>query len=288
MSVAEPQPAVLKPSVRWHHPTPDRLIVGLLAVEGLLWLSDHLGWPAWHKGYAVLAAVATVAVALLAMSLWFALALFFRWRFQFSIRSLLVLVVVVAVPCDWLEVEVEWAREQREAREAIVRLGGRGGYDVYIHQSGNSVPPGPPWLRNLLGEDFFVTVAEVTFTNSSSVTDDITDTGLKYIEGLTQLYSLSLIGTRITDAGLQHLKRLTQLRILSLIGTRITDTGLQHLEGLTHLQELYLDGTKITDAGLQHVKGLTQLRTLGLTGTKVTDESVEKLQQALPNCRIHH
>jgi hypothetical protein len=37
-------------------------MVALLAVEGLLWLSERFGWLAWHKGYAVLAAVAMTVV----------------------------------------------------------------------------------------------------------------------------------------------------------------------------------------------------------------------------------
>ena len=45
---------------RWYRLTPDRLVLLLLVVEALLWLSDRLGWPAWHKGYAVLTAVAVV------------------------------------------------------------------------------------------------------------------------------------------------------------------------------------------------------------------------------------
>ena len=44
----------------------------------------------------------------------------------------------------------------------------------------------------------------------------------------------------------------------------------------------------ITDAGLEHLKGLTKLRSLRLSGTKVTHEGVNKLQQALPNCKIAH
>ena len=93
------------PHPRWYCLTPDRLILVLLVVEGLLWLSERLGWPVWHKGYAVLTAVAAVGVALVLMLLWFAVALVFRWRFQFSIRSLLVLAVVVAIPCSWMAVE---------------------------------------------------------------------------------------------------------------------------------------------------------------------------------------
>ena len=63
---------------RWFHPTPTWLILGLLVVECLLWLSDRFQWPTWHKGYAVLIAVAAVGVVFVAMLLWLVVALVFR------------------------------------------------------------------------------------------------------------------------------------------------------------------------------------------------------------------
>jgi Leucine-rich repeat (LRR) protein len=140
----------------------------------------------------------------------------------------------------------------------------------------------------------------------------ITDAGLEHLAGLTQLQSLSLHNTQVTDAGLAHLTRLpqlqwlgleksqvtdaglanlirlTQLQWLGLDNTQVTDAGLAHLAGLTQLQWLSLDKTQITDAGLAHLAGLTQLQRLWLDRTKVTDEGVKKLQQALPDCKIHH
>ena len=95
------------------------LIVALLVVEGLLWLSDRFQWPTWHKGYAVLIAVASVAVVFVVMLLWLIVALIFRLRFQFSIRSLFVLTVAVAIPCSWLGVEIKAAREQEETVKEI-------------------------------------------------------------------------------------------------------------------------------------------------------------------------
>jgi hypothetical protein len=44
----------------------------------------------------------------------------------------------------------------------------------------------------------------------------------------------------------------------------------------------------INDDGLEYLKGLKNLRVLLIRWTKVTDAGVEKLQQALPNCRIAH
>ena len=61
MSVPKPQPAVPKPNLRWFDLTPGRWLAALLAVEGLLWLSERFGWPAWQKGYAALTGMALVA-----------------------------------------------------------------------------------------------------------------------------------------------------------------------------------------------------------------------------------
>jgi Leucine-rich repeat (LRR) protein len=285
------------PKSRRYRLTPDRLIFGLLAVEGLLWLSDRLGWPVWHRGYAVLATVATVGVAFLAMLLWFAVALIFRWRFQFSLRSLLVLVVVVAIPCSWLAVEMKKATEQREAVEAIAKLGGVEGYDWQFDKDGhhlpNTGPPEPTWLLIWLGDDFFAAVVSAQFTDRP-ITDidlaqlrgfkhlrtldldrtNITDAGLEHIARLPQLQKLGLEFTQVTEVGLAHIAKLPQLKWLDLNGTKVTDAGLEHLKGLSKLQGLGLDGTKVTNTGLRHIAEMTRLQELWLTDTKVTDEGL--------------
>lgn len=71
-----------------------------------------------------------------------------------------------------------------------------------------------------------------------------------------------------------------------LADTRMTDAGLKHLTGLTKLRRLDVNGTKVTDAGLVHLQGLSQLQELTLSGNKVTAQGVNKLQQALPKCKI--
>ena len=49
-----------------------------------------------------------------------------------------------------------------------------------------------------------------------------------------------------------------------------------------------LGESNVTDAGLAYLQGLKGLQELELGDTNVTDEGVKKLQQALPNCQIHH
>jgi hypothetical protein len=142
------------PKPRWFHPTPSWLILVLLVVEGLLWLSERFQWPTWHKGYAVLIAVAAVAVVFVVMLLWLLVSLVFRLRFQFSIRSLLILTVAVALPCSWLAVEMKAAREQRDVVDELTKMHGLVQYDWQVNVDGNPLPnaqpPGPEWLRTLL------------------------------------------------------------------------------------------------------------------------------------------
>ncbi len=76
---------------------------------------------------------------------------------------------------------------------------------------------------------------------------------------------------------------------LELPGQSITDEVLaEKVKGLTNLKDLRLSRTQVTDAGLVHLKGLTKLEWLHLDGTKVTDAGVQKLQKALPGCKIIH
>ena len=199
---------------RCFHLTPSWLIVGLLVVEGLLFLSDWYRWPTWHKGYAVVIAVAAVGVAFILMLLWLIVALVFRLRFQFGIRSLLIFTLVVALPFSWLAVEVKAAREQKAAVDEIARLDGRMSYDWEVDANlkfvSNAEPPGPEWLRNLLGVDFFAHVLCVNLNLS-----EVTDADLPHLEALNQLRVLLLIGTKVTDDGVNKLSRaLPKCRII--------------------------------------------------------------------------
>ncbi len=204
-----------------------------------------------------------------------------RW-FQYSLRTLLLVMLLASIGMSWFAAKLQPAREQREAAEAIEKLGGSVTYDWESDVS-RSEPPGPAWVRNLLGENFFGNVVGVSLENTH-----VTDAAIEHVKGFSQLQDLDLMDTPVTDAGLEHLKALTQLRMLSLDETRVTDAGLEHLKGLTQLQNLDLAGTLVTNAGLEHLKRLTQLQWLRLDGTRVTDDGVKKLKQVLPTCTIKH
>jgi hypothetical protein len=249
---------------RWFRLTPGAIVIGLLAVEGLLFLSERFHWFPFnaHKGWTVLIAVAAVGAGALLMLVWWAVAIVFRWRFQFSIRSLLVLTVVVAVACSWLTWEMKEARRQREA---IAKLRAGVLYDYQCDPSypyqpfSSATPPEPGWLRGAFGEDFF-----------------------------SDAVALNLGFSQVTDTDLEHLKELNEVQALYLNSTYISDAGLENLKWLPDLQSLGLANTRITDAGLQHVRRLAKLRGVNITLTDATNEGAEKLKQTLPNCKVYH
>jgi Leucine-rich repeat (LRR) protein len=251
-----------------------------------------------------------------------------RW-FQFSLRSLLLLTLLVGIGMAiWIVPIKTRAERQKRAIEAIVNDGGLVTYDYEENQPANrsgdvkNEPPGPGWLRKLLGDDYFANVVTVRprtdagmrelsglnhlrglirpyndrFTSMNSKgqrishidATQITDLGLKQLRELNELQYVDLSDTGITDAGLDSFKDKSQLQMLNLSGDQITDAGLKDLHGSSQLKKLVLKGTRITDAGLEHLKELTALRELWLNETNVTDAGVSELQKALPNCKIEH
>jgi hypothetical protein len=248
-----------------------------------------------------------------------------RW-YQFRLRTLLVLMVLASIGLSWFAVKMRKARRQREAVAAITKCGGMVRFD-YGYRDSATQPPGPAWLRSLLGDDFFTDAIAVWIFSDDDAealrglpelqelsmdSDAISDAALAYLSGIPRLRELSLVdaqitdsglanlgktpliqrlwldNTALTDAGIEHLGGLTDLRYLSLINMQIGDGGLKQLEGLSRLETLRLSHTQVTDAGLLHLRGLTQLRMLDLLETKVSDQGVRELNTALPRCVIMH
>lgn len=154
-----------------------------------------------------------------------------RHWFHYSLRTLLVVILLASMGMSWLAVKMQRARKQRETVAAIVRSGGSVLYEYQkvlyegaVHKSGSPVigePSSPPWLQNLLGQEFFHTVTTVL------------------------VYS---------DEGVQRLKELPQLQRAYLVGSQISDEGVQNLEACVRLQKLYLDGTQVTDEGVKKLR----------------------------------
>lgn len=84
----------------------------------------------------------------------------------FSLRTLFLALTALAV---WLGIVVNRAREQRDAVKAIEALGGTVAYDWQqestfpFYSPVASHPPGPAWLRRIVGDDFFQNASQVNF-----------------------------------------------------------------------------------------------------------------------------
>jgi hypothetical protein len=102
------------------------------------------------------------------------------WRtfLRFSVRGMIVLVLVVGVSLGWL---VRSARIQREAVAAIKKAGG----SVYYHSEWNDDDQSGSWAP--------------TRTR-------VTDSGLRHLEGLSNLRELEVRGTSVTDYGTEKLR----------------------------------------------------------------------------------
>jgi Leucine Rich repeat len=286
--------AEMPPKLRWFHPTPARLLIVLLVIEGILLLSK----PWFPKGYAVLTAIASVGVTMMLMLIWFGLALVCHWRFQFILRSLLVATVAVAIPFSWLAVEMKKAREQREVVEIIIQAGGHVWFQDdkprFVefwrapYRSPATMLSGPSWLRRWIGDDCFRYVAQVDFGDQSPVriSDESLEQVVPHLERLSTMETLCLDSTNITGTGLVHLEKLTNVKNIMIDNSRLplTDEGLKQLCQLQNLETLNLRNTEVTDEGLSHLRNLTHLRCFFVYSRKVTRKGLSILV-SLPSLR---
>jgi hypothetical protein len=203
------------------------------------------------------------------------------WSYlRLSIRALLVLILLLACWLGWF---VRTARLQREAVAAVKKAGGIVWYDWewkngdYVQ--GKSQPPGPKWLVDRIGVDYF---SNVTFVNMMRGSDE----DLIRIGHLGRLERLNLHGAPVTDVGLAYLKGLAHLQVLDLDETQVTDAGLVHLKRLASLNSIALSKTRVTDDGLDHLKELRSLRELILYDGRITDAGAAELRRTLPKVQI--
>jgi hypothetical protein len=102
-----------------------------------------------------------------------------RW-YQFSLRSLLIFTAVVAVTCGWLGSKIVRKRIEQTVVDALRKKGAQVLYDYNLARNGT--PPGPVWVRRLLGENYFSEVQRLHLVGAQFGDDDLTVT-----KGLTQL-----------------------------------------------------------------------------------------------------
>ncbi len=117
----------------------------------------------------------------------------------------------------------------------------------------------------------------------------IDDALLEQMEGLQGVKEFGFEScSKITDNGLKSIAKHADLEGLTLQHARqITNDGLKSIGQLKHLKRIsFWSCSGITDEGLEHLHQLKELKSLSLSGAKVTAQGIERIHQALPECKI--
>lgn len=146
---------------------------------------------------------------------------------------------------------------------------------------------GAKWRDTDVAEELHIPSGAVNLKGLELGCIQISDSALASLTAFKDLRWLWLYSnSSITDRGLIFLEGLTNLRFLDLSSTGITDKGLKSVAKLWQLEELDLSDNEITDEGTSALGGLTNLRKLNLKSTWVTESGLAVLQAALPQCDI--
>jgi len=198
-----------------------------------------------------------------------------RRLFRFRVSTLLILMTVCAIGMGYISNK---ARQQQKVVELIEHLHG---YCRYQHELNRTAPPGPEWLRKLLGDHYFFSVGFVGL--GSTKASDETLVKLKDLKNVTHLV---LCNTNITDVGMAHLRYLTNISLLTIEGTQVTDAGLMHIRDFTNLECLGICNTQVTDAVFIHLEKMSNLRQLEVFGTRITAEGIKGFSKHRPDVTI--
>jgi len=214
-----------------------------------------------------------------------------RWRLALALLCLASI---------WLAYQGCVARNQRLVVQAIRDLGGE---VIYDYEAKNDLigmpvsPPGPEWLRDIVGDDWFRSVHYVRLQGKAVTNDSLpclerlshlraillintSVTDLSFLRRLPELEVLEVYRSPVSDDGLRVLPELRSLHLLDLSETHITDEGLRFVGRLPNLQVLRVNRTRITNAGLRHLRDLHALYIVEAEGTAATAEAIRELNRS--------
>jgi hypothetical protein len=265
-----------------------------------------------------------------------------RWM-RFSLRTMFVLVTILGV---WIGWQASAARQQKHVVTAILNAGGSVNYDYQLkpwsafpswtgtlslqqqrqqqqksqvlqqlsgpadgYFDSEAIPPGPKWLREKIGDDYFCnaiclrmscpsqnppppanypTPAAAKFNfdeldklprlNALALFNyDRLDEKLDVLARLPELEALNFSNSNFNGSALAKLPNPERIRTLTLTRSDVDDAALQCIGRMTGLRELDLCGTRVTDAGLIQLRNLAELRRLDLRDTLITAEGLKRL-----------
>jgi hypothetical protein len=202
-----------------------------------------------------------------------------------SIRVMMLVILIAAVPLAW---QVNRAREQREAVDAVQKYGGWVHFDYEFFNGAvipGCAPRAPRWLRMMFGDEYFRKVAFVNFDYERSIGKvvhnphvEACDELLKKISGLPGLKKLRMKKTQATDEGLRHIGKMSELEELYIRDARfVTDEGVSHLSNLANLKHISINFSNLTNDSLVLLSGLPKIEEVDLQGNHFSDEGLARL-----------
>ena len=220
-----------------------------------------------------------------------------RRLLRFNLRVLLIAVTVFAA---WLGLHVHRTRVQEEAVQRIRAHHGWVAYDYQLPDGefdADAVSSVPAWLRQKLGDDFFHSVAEVSFFSrwdedgAVSVSQNPEVLPLQsLLAGVPKTEYLRLWGTQVNDKNLEAVADLDNLKGLVIVdGVNVSDAGTAHFKNLAQLDWLVLTGSQITDESIAVFAKLPRIRVLNLAASEITNVGVSRLSASnkLQNLFLH-
>ncbi len=195
-----------------------------------------------------------------------------RWpRVRFRLWHLLALMTLL---CGWLGYETNRARRNARVVKAIQKADGLVGYlhryndRKWIDEVGfakldlpkgarvNLPSPAPQWLREFIGDQFFVRIGHVTLDDEEKCRELLPE-----ICRFDDMVEFDAAG--LSDADVPQLAQLTKLKMLTLVGP-------------------------VTDASIESLAAMHSLTLLDVKSTDITKRGAGRLEKLMPNCTIDH
>lgn len=218
-----------------------------------------------------------------------------RWRlpaFRFTLRTLFLVVTAFAIITSWTVCQYKRAREQADAVRQVRKLQGHVAYGYQLSADGGYKatpnPPGPKWLRERIGIDYFDHPVLIDFWETGYYVGDRKHE-FECFADLHYVHTITCFDGPLGPLAIDYLEKMSRLRCLVLERCDfVTDEDIAGLRRLDHLEELRIivgppyDG--FTDQGVKrlHLSRWSNLRLLVLGSPNMTANSIAEIRKA-PN-----
>ncbi|MBY0546685.1 MAG: hypothetical protein K2W95_05305 [Candidatus Obscuribacterales bacterium] len=115
---------------------------------------------------------------------------------------------------------------------------------------------------------------------------NVTDAGLVGVEKLSDLKYLNVSRCDVGDVTMKRVSKMPRLSLIDACYTNVTDAGIKSLESLSELDTLSVMNTKVTEKCLPGLALKKKLGKICIKGMPASKETLQKLKNALPNCKI--